>query len=437
MPTITIPYKPRSWAKELHDSKKRWIIMVLHRRAGKTTAVLNHLQRDCIRTPKSQYAYIAPTFKQAKRIAWEIAKEISKQIPGVEYNESELMVRYPNGSKLFLTGSDNVDSLRGLSLWGAAGDEWAQQNPALFTQVISKCLADHLGYFIFLGTPKGKDHFHKTYKNAQKNPNDWLVIFRNIDDSLKLEQGETIQNLSKALEDDLRLVEQNEITKDEFNQEWYCSFEAAIKGAVYAEQIGEARKEKRIRTVPYDRALKVHTVWDLGVGAALGVGFYQHVGNEMRMIDYWEGQGNEGMSDGIKAVQNKKYIYGKHFAPHDIKAKEIATGKTRWDTAKKLGIEFEVIPRVSVSDGIDKGKLMWSKLFIDEEKCSDFLDAIASYKTGYDDKKQMFSEQPIHDWTSHAADVHRYAAVCEDLMTNESFKPFRQSEYQTMTSYGV
>src|SRR5437016_3902157 len=114
---ITIQYQPRTWANNFHSSSKRWIILVLHRRAGKTTAVLNHLQRDCLRIAESQFAYIGPTYKQSKRVAWDIAKKISRDIPGVQYNESELTVRYPNGSKLILVGSDNPDSLRGMSFW--------------------------------------------------------------------------------------------------------------------------------------------------------------------------------------------------------------------------------------------------------------------------------------------------------------------------------
>jgi phage terminase large subunit-like protein len=116
MGKITIPYKPRNWAKELHDSTKRWKVLVLHRRAGKTTAVLNHLQRDALRNPNAEYAYIAPTYKQAKRIAWKLIKFYSNCIPGIDYNESELIVKYPNGSTLSLYGSDNVDALRGIGL---------------------------------------------------------------------------------------------------------------------------------------------------------------------------------------------------------------------------------------------------------------------------------------------------------------------------------
>ncbi len=415
---ITISYRPRNWAQQFHNATTRWIVMVLHRRAGKTTAVLNHLQRDCTRKPGSQFAYIGPTYKQSKRIAWDIAKKISCDIPGVQYNESELTIKYPNLSKLILVGSDNPDSLRGMALWGVGFDEYSQQPSNIFSEIISKCLADHLGYAIFFGTPKGKNEFYRIYQNAQGNK-EWTTIFKTIDDSLRDETGETIQNLRIALEDDRKLVAQGLMTQEEFDQEWYCSFEAAIKGAYYATQLSQAVKENRIRQLPYDQALRVHTVWDLGVGQAMGIGFYQRSGIETRMIDYWEGSNKEGIPQAIKALQAKPYIYGKHFAPHDIKATDIGTGKTRKETAEKLDIKFEEVPSVTVDDGINKGRLMFGHLWVDKEKCKTWLDYIAQYKQEWDENRGMFNNKPYHDFTSHAGDVHRYASLIEDKMTNE------------------
>lgn len=435
---IEIPYNPRRWAEFLHETLKRWIVLVLHRRAGKTTAVLNHLQRDCIRTPESQFAYIGPTYKQSKRVAWDIAKKISRDIPGVQYNESELTVRYPNGSKLILVGSDNPDSLRGMALWGVGFDEYSQQPSNIFSEIISKALADHLGYAIFFGTPKGKNEFHRIYQSAKANP-DWAVVFRTIDDSLRDEEGETIQNLRQALEDDRKLVAQGLMTQEEFDQEWYCSFEAAIKGAYYASQIAEARSKSRIKQVPYDPILKVHIVLDLGVGQNLAAGFYQRVGAETHKIDYWEGSNKDGIPQALKAFQNKPYIYGKVFVPHDAEATEQGTGETRLATMKKLwpNVEFVVVPKLSVDDGIAKARLMWPHLWVDEQACQLWLDYIAQYRQEWDESKGMFREKPEHDFTSHAADEFRYAAVIEAQMTNdEPTTGYKQPEPEPSSIYG-
>ncbi len=425
MGKIKIPYKPRNWALKFHDSTKRWIVLVLHRRAGKTTAILNHLQRDAVLISNSQYAYIAPTYKQAKRIAWDMLKNISRCIPGMNWNEAELTAIYPNGSKIFLAGSENIDALRGIALWGGAQDESAQQPPNLFTEVISKALADHLGYWIWAGTPKGKNDFWRTYNTGLQNENDWTVVYQTIDDTLSGEEGEVVDNLRIALEDDKRLVETGKMTNDEFLQEWYNSFEAAIKGAYYREEVSTARNDGRIMPVPYDKELAVHTVLDLGVGRQLACGFYQASGPFVRMIDCWSGteDGKEGIPEFIKMLKEKPYLYGKHFAPHDVRATDIGTGKTRWESASELGIDFDVIPMIPVIDGIESGKLLWSKLYVDSNKCEKFIDAISQYKSEWNEDKQVFGDKPCHDWTSHFADVHRYASIVHPEFDNYFINP--------------
>ena len=420
-----IPYKPRMWAKSFHGSTKRWIVLVLHRRAGKTTAILNHLQRDALKVLKSNYAFIAPTYKQAKRIAWDILKEISREIVGMDWNEAELTAKYPNGSKIFLAGSENVDAFRGIALWGGAQDESAQQPPNLFTEVMSKALADHLGYWIWAGTPKGKNDFWRTYNAGLQNLEDWTVVYQTIDKTLETESGEVVDNLRVALEDDKRLVAIGKMTNDEFMQEWYNSFEAAIKGAYYMQEIAEARNHGRIMPVPYDKELAVHTVTDLGVGRQLACGFYQASGPFVRMIDSWTGtdDGKEGIPELIKMFNAKPYLYGKHFAPHDIKATDIGTGKTRWEIASELGVDFEEIPMIPVIEGIKSGQLFWSKLYIDDKKCEFFIDAISQYRSEWNEDKQMFGDKPNHDWTSHYADVHRYASIVAPEFDNYFIKP--------------
>lgn len=417
---IEVEYKPRQWAIDFHASVKRWIILVLHRRAGKTTAILNHLQRDAVRVPNSQYAFIATTYTQVKMIAWDIAKHISKDIPKVQHlNTTPFTVIYPNGSKIYLLGSDNPDALRGLALWGGGQDESSQQPSNLFTEVISKCLADHLGYWIWAGTPRGKNQFYRTYVAGKQNPSEYTTIFKTIDDSLREEKGQTINNLGRALEDDRRLVSIGEMTQEEFDQEWYCSFEAAIRGAYYARQISEARKDGRIKRVPYDQMIHVHTVWDLGIGKNLAIGFYQKIGRELHMIDFWQGDERDGIPQAAKLLQDKPYIYGKHFAPHDIRAVEQGSGKSKLETAKALKINFVIVKNIGVDNGINAGRLMFSRLWIDEINCSYWLDAISQYHQEWDEKRGMFIEKPYHDWTSHPADVHRYASLAEDQMTND------------------
>lgn len=401
---ITIPYVPRQWFLPLHDTHARWVVIVAHRRCGKTTATLNHLQRDALRVKESRYAYIAPTYKQAKNIAWDILKQYSRVIPNIQYNEQELTAKYPNGSKITLYGADNPDSLRGIGLWGVVFDEYSQQPSNIFSEIIRPALADHSGYAIWIGTPKGKNEFFRLYQKGKKEVG-WLSLLLTIKDTHALPQLEI---------DDARRT----MTEEEFDQEFMCSFEAAIKGSYYGEDIRRALSEKRISSVRYDSFVKVHTIWDLGIGDAMAIGFFQKVNTELRMIDYVESS-DRGLNYYVSLLLQKKYRYGKHFAPHDIQVRELSTGKSRLEIAQQLGIRFEITPNLPVEDGINATRLMFPRLWIDE-KLTYFIDAISQYRKEWDDKRGMFKNAPLHDWTSHAADMLRYAAIVENKMSNET-----------------
>src|SRR3990167_237909 len=229
MAEIVIRYKPRRREKQLHASLARWLVLILHRRAGKTTAILNHHQRAALDDgwetrrlrhllpaisdsqlrdllKRRTYWHIMPTFHQAKLTgAWDTAQEISRVIPGVKHNQSELLVVYPNGNKLQLVGGDNPDSLRGPALSGVSLDEYSQIAGNLFGEIISKALADHLGYCIWGGTIKGTDQLYDTYQAGKDDP-EWFAFWQNIDGSLDTEEGATITALRQAMEDDRKLV---------------------------------------------------------------------------------------------------------------------------------------------------------------------------------------------------------------------------------------
>lgn len=428
MPNIVIDYEPRSWATDLHDAITRWIVLVIHRRGGKTTAALNHLQRDALSYKNTRYAYIAPTFKQAKRIVWGMAKEYAKDIPGVQFNSSELLITYPNGSEIMILGSNDPDSLRGIKLWGAFLDEYPQHSPIIFTEIITKCLADTQGYCIFAGTPKGRGHFYDIYTAARDNKDTYTLIFRTVTQSLKEETGEVIEMLRRSIEDDKLLVKQGIMTEEEFQQEWFNSFDAAMPGAVYLKQITKAQQDERIKLVPYDESLPVFTVWDLGISDAMAIGFFQRANNETRLIDYYENTGL-GLAHYVKVLKNKPYVYGKHFGPHDLKKRSIETGKSLLFTAKRLGIEFEVVPSISVRDGIDLARAMWSHLWIDSKNCQIFLTLIGLYHYKKDPNKNIYHREPEHDFTSHAADVLRYAAIVEDEFVIDQEVPPPQTKH--------
>lgn len=405
MNKITLEYAPRPWALPFHASTKRWMVLVIHRRAGKTTAALNFLQVSALRKPSTRYAFIAPTYKQAKNVAWDLLKRYARVVTHVETSESTLTVLYPNGSKITLFGADDPDSLRGMGFSGVVFDEYSQQPSNIFSEIIRPALADQIGYAVWIGTPKGRNEFWRLYEK-HKSDDEWLVM--------KL----AVNNTSVIKPEELESARKN-MSEDEYEQEWNCSFDAAIKGAYYALELSLLHAEKRIRQVPYDPAIPVHTVWDLGIADATAIGFYQRIGAELRKIDYLEFIG-KSLTEIIAIVKNKSYVYGKHFAPHDIEVREYSTGKSRFEIAKNLGIRFEIVPKLSIADGINAGRTVFQRLWVDEIRCAPWLDAIAQYKKKWNDSAGAFEDEPNHDWTSHAADEFRYAAIVESKMTNDN-----------------
>ncbi|MDO8452087.1 MAG: terminase family protein, partial [bacterium] len=350
---------------------------------------------------------IAPTYKMAKNVAWDLLKEYSKFMPHITLKESELSVTYPNDSRITLYGAENPDSLRGMGLSGVVFDEYGMQPSNIFTEIIRPTLLEKEGYAIWIGTPKGKNEFYQLYER-HKHDEDWFVRHLTVNDTDAISKAE-IENARK------------DMSQEEIYQELYCSFESAVKGAVYADELRRAREQGRVGVLPIQREYLVHTVWDIGVGQAMAIGFYQRIAGRMHMIDYWQGTESEGIDHAVHAVQEKLYNYGNHFAPHDIRAREISTGISRLDYARDLGLSFSIIsPRGNVDDGIQSGRFMFDKLWVDEEKCSRWLDAISQYRRQWNDDRGMFQKIPYLDWTSHGADVHRYAAIIENDMKEKT-----------------
>ena len=199
------------------------------------------------------------------------------------------------------------------------------------------------------------------------------------------------------------------------------AFEVIIEGSYYGVELGKMDREGRIGIVPHDKALKVHTSWDLGVGLNLVVGFYQRTREgQLRRIDSWQGAEGDGLPEAVSAVLAKDYVYGYHFGPHDLETKDIGTGKTRMEAAKKLGIKFRLVPDVGVDDGINAAHITLSTMFVDKEKNLEWIRAMRNYIREWDDKRGAYKDIPFHNWASHFADEFRYASLVADKMTNDT-----------------
>lgn len=211
------------------------------------------------------------------------------------------------------------------------------------------------------------------------------------------------------------------------------AFDAVSEGTFYGETLGMMEQNGQIGVFPYDRALKVHTVWDLGVGKNMVVGFYQRdlSINRVRKIDYLQGEGSEGLPEMVAKVLKKLYVYGKHFGPHDLEATDIGTGKTRMETARALGLKFTLAEPQSIEDGINAVDVWLNRLDVDREHCREWIKSMKNYSREWDEKRGMYKDEPYHDWASHGADEARYAALSEKRMTND--EAFRVGYFHDQT----
>lgn len=191
---------------------------------------------------------------------------------------------------------------------------------------------------------------------------------------------------------------------------WLGECKYLVEGAVYKAEMERVRNDGRIRAVAYDPVVCVDTYWDLGVADSTSIWFVQQVGNEVRVIDYYEAS-NEGLPHYAQVLNTKGYVYGKHWAPHDIMVRELGSGRSRYETAKSLGIEFERVPNIKLEDGIHAVRMLLPRCYFDTEKSARGVECLCNYRREIHDKTGEVKKTPVHDWASHGADAFRYLAV--------------------------
>lgn len=382
--------------------------MVAHRRAGKTVAVINDLIRDACRSKLQapRFAYVAPIFAQAKDTAWTYLKFFTSMVPGAVPHEAELRVDFKhNGGRVRLYGAENYDRMRGIYLDGVGVDEYGDMDPRAWQEVLRPALSDREGWATFIGTPKGTNHFEEKSREAELPG--WFKAV--------LKASETGIIPQKELDDARRAM-----SKEQYEQEYECSFLAGIVGAFYSEAMQKAEDDKRIGDVPFDKTLDVHTWWDLGIDDATAIWFMQRARGEVRLIDYYENSG-VGLEHYTKMLREKHeqrgYVYprrGGHWLPHDIKVEELSSGMSRFAYLRSLGLNIlpsNVAPKWSLEDGINASRTLLAKCWFDKMRCERGIQALRNYKREWNNKLLTFKEQPRHDWASHGADAFRTGAV--------------------------
>lgn len=399
---MSLTYQPREQFLPFHNRSQRWALLNTHRRAGKTVALVNDVIVGALQCPlrKPQLAYVGPTFTQAKRIAWAYLKDYAEPYLAKPPSESELKVTLHGDRTIYCLGADNPDSLRGMYLDGGVGDEYALFRPSVFSTIIRPALSDRNGWWVFASTPRGKNLFYAEHKKALASPKEYYHL------TLKASESGIIN--SSELE-----ALRRDMDPEEYAQEYECSFDAALKGAIYAEEVNQLFHEKRVRSGLYDANLATHVIFDLGfTDATVAIWWQEAPDGTIRIVNVEATQGKDIFHhiERITAFKGHGDL-GEVWLPHDARAKNLQTGRSIVEQFLHNDIRPSIVPNHKVRDRIAAARQMFPRVYLEEEHSDELIEALKGYRREWDDNLLMFKDAPYHDWCSDYADAFGYMCV--------------------------
>jgi hypothetical protein len=320
-------------------------------------------------------------------------------------SESELKISMVGDRTLYCLGSDNPDSLRGMYLDGAVMDEYALFRPSVYTTIIRPALSDRQGWGVFASTPRGKNGFHKIYKTATLQSNQYFSLLLPASSSGIIPPSE------------LALL-RNDMDEDEYAQEYECSFDAALKGAIYSNEVNELFLTHRIQPSLYDPNLPTHVVFDLGfTDATVAIFWQEHPQSpKIRIVAVEATQGKDIFHHiDILNTRSQQIQLGEVYLPHDAKARNLQTGRSIVEQFLENGIRPSMVPAHKVRDRIAAARKLFPEIAIEQndptEGCDDLIEGLKAYQREWDENLLMFADKPLHNWASDYADAFGYLCV--------------------------
>ena len=410
IPTFTPRDYQLPFLRAMDNGCKR-AVLIWHRRAGKEIACFNYMIKMAWFHRVGTYVYFFPTSTLGRRILWDGANKDGKRfldyiprelIEGTP-NSVEMKVRLTNGSIIQVIGSDQIVNV-GINPVGCVFSEFSLQDPKCYNHV-RPILRENGGWSVFNFTPRGKNHAYDLYLMAKSNP-EWFCSKLSIEDTGVLSQADMDAERAEGMSEHL------------IQQEYYCNFEQGAEGSYYAKYLTQADLDGRVTHVGFDPAARVDSYWDLGVSDETVILLAQNIGKEIHIINMYRNQG-EGLNHYARWMQTEAekhgYTYGDHYAPHDIQVRELGSGaQTRLQIAKDLGLPFKIVPNISIAEGIELARGIFPRLWIDDRKCSYLIKSLENYHKHYNEKHNVYSDRPVHDFSSHSADAFRYLAIAQN-----------------------
>lgn len=414
------PYQEKFWRymtgdDGLGDGRKKFAVLNWHRRAGKDALILNLIAYLTTRR-KGMYWHGFPLLNQARRAIWEgfmnsTSDRMLDYLPPElrdDSNQQELRINLKTGSTYQLVGGDNPDKLTGSGPIGIALSEYAQMSESIWDYT-SPIIGENDGWVVFISTPRGKNHFHKIYQYALTEPGCFAETLTVEDTYYFDDEGNQRPVVTQEYLNTLRRQGKSE---EFIRQEFYCDWNSAVEGAVYALQIKECEQAKHICEVPYQKHLPVHTAWDLGYRDSTVIIFYQTdpKTDDVYIIDFYF-NAQQSIIHYCNFIKTKPYRYGTHYAPWDVASRTLHSENSVMDIARNNGVFFQRLLKSEVASGIEATRAAFPRFWFDKVKCEKLIDALKSYTYIYDEAQKQFGTDPLHDWASHRADALRYLAI--------------------------
>lgn len=420
---VRIPngWRPRSYQlstwKALTSGIRR-VDVAAHRRWGKDDLSLHWTATQMVQFPGT-YWHLLPEASQARKAIWDAVnphtgkKRIDEAFPPAiraRTRDQEMAIELVNGATWQVLGSDNYDSLVGSPPRGVVFSEWSLARPEAWTYM-RPILAENGGWAIFIWTPRGRNHATRAWEARAADPDTWFTLKSRASETDVF----TPEQLAKEKAELIAETGSEEEGTARYNQEYEVDFDVAVPGAYYGSALGVAGATGRIGVVPVDPSLKVDTAWDLGIDDYTAIWFFQTVGAQVRVVDYYEVSG-EGLPSivqhGLNAPERSAYVYGTHYLPHDVMVRELgAGGRSRFETLKNLGLAtINVGVAADPEDRINATRTLIPMCHFDAIRCASGLDRLRAYRKRWNKSTSSYTG-PLHDAASHGSDAFGEFAV--------------------------
>lgn len=391
-------------------------IEIAHRRWGKDEIVLGAFC-ELAHKRVGSYWHCMPEYNQGRKAIWTAVnantgkRRIDEAFPPEirdNTNDTEMFIRLKCGSTWQIIGSDRYDATVGSGPVGIAYSEWALANPSAWAYH-RPMLEENGGVAAFITTPRGRNHAYAMYHMAAKNPR-WFAEVSTVHDTGALSPDQLAESLAEYI-----AIYGEDLGRAQFEQEYECSFNAAILGAFYAREMVAVRKEGRID--PELEAIEgrpVHRAWDIGVKDDTSIWWFQVVGAQVFILDCYSasGVGLDHYADVVhKRAEEHGWKSGVDFVPHDAKIKEWGSGRTRVETMREFGLNPQLCINASKMDGINAARQTLARCVFHDRCEEQGISALEQYRREWDDDKKAFKASEIHDWSSHLADAFRYLSL--------------------------